>query len=178
MARVTKPCPACKGTDYPRAADGICSECQRIIAWAKMRQADDAKKNGEEISVMTKEVHYALPRYFTKHGSVSSLVTEKLSKALHTLIMTMARKGGSYQATIQVPEWPKGSEGSSIYDWKMPVIMRKDQAEAVNDLDKAFREFVAAVSEAGYEEGRNLLMSIASGKISMAELNEQHIRKD
>lgn len=177
MARVTKPCPACKGTDYPRAADGICSECQRTIAWAKMRQADDAKKNGEEISVMTKEVHYALPRYFTKHGSVSSHVTEKLSKALHALIMTMARKGGSHQAEMHVPEWPKDREHYGIHDWRMPVVMRKDQAEAVNALDKAFREFTEAVSEESYEEGRNLLLSIAGGKISMDELNKEHTKK-
>ncbi len=175
MGRVTKPCPACKGTEYPRSADGICSECERIIRWAKMRQEDDAKKNGEEISVMTKEVHYALPRYFAGHGRVPHAIEEKLSRALHVLIMTMARKGGSHNASLQVPEWPKGRDGS--WEWKVPMIMRKDQAEAINALDKAFREFIASLSDESYEEGRNLLLSIAAGKLSMDELNNEHTKK-
>lgn len=175
MARVTKPCPACRGTTYPRAVDGICSECQRIIAWAKMRQADDEKKNGEEISVVTKEVHYALPRYHYEHGHIEHDIDDCLSKAMHALIMTMARKGGAYNATEWVP--PEDAYGSRRHELRAYMVMRKDQAEAVNALDKAFRAFVAAVSEAGYEEGRNLLLSIAAGKISMDELNSEHVRK-
>lgn len=175
MARVTKPCPACKSTEYPRDKDGICSECERIIAWAKMRQADDAKKNGEEISVMTKERHYALPRYNYEHGHIKGDTEEKVSKALHTLLMTMMRRGGDHNIDLYVPAAIKKSY--SPYEWRIPMIIRKDQAEAVNALDDAFREFVAAVSQAGYEEGRNLLLSIAGGKISMDELNNEHIPK-
>ena len=175
MARVTKPCPACKSTDYPRPADGVCQECQRIIAWAKMRQADDAKKNSEEVSVMTKERHYALPRYNYEHGRIDGDIEEKVSEALHALIMTMARKGGDHDSDFYVPAGIKKSY--SPYEWRIPMIMRKDQAAAVNALDDSFREFVAAVSQAGYEEGRNLLLSIAGGKISMDELNNEHIPK-
>lgn len=178
MARVTKPCPACKTTEYPRAADGICSECERTIAWAKMRREDDAKKNGEEISVVTKEVHYALPRYFVSHGRVQDNTDQLLSRALHALIMTMVRKGGRHDATMRVPEPPKDNMGNSIHDWKMYVVMRKDQAEAVNALDKAMREFTTELADDAYNEGRNLLLSIASGDMSINELNEKHTKKD
>jgi len=175
MARVTKPCPACKSTKYPRDKDGICTECEHIIAWAKMRQADDTKKNGEEVSITTKEMPYAMPRYNYKHGDVNGGIEEKVPKAMHTLIMTMARKGGDYNNNFYVPAWIKTTYNP--YEHKIPMIMRKDQAEAVNALDDAFREFVAAVSQAGYEEGRNLLLSIAGGKISMDEINNEHTKK-
>ncbi len=46
------------------------------------------------------------------------------------------------------------------------------------ELEEAMREYIAAVGAESYEAGRNLLLSIAGGKISMDELNNEHTKKD
>jgi hypothetical protein len=62
MARVTKPCPECGGTDSIRdTPTSICRRCKNLIAFAIQRQADDAKKDRKEVLVRTRERAYALP---------------------------------------------------------------------------------------------------------------------
>jgi hypothetical protein len=75
---------------------------------------------------------------------------------------------------IKVPTIPKGDRN---HDWVTYVYMRRDQALAMVELEEAMRAYIIAGAEASYEEGRNLLLSIAGGKISMDELNNEHTKK-
>jgi hypothetical protein len=175
MARVTKPCPSCKGTTYPRDVDGVCSECERLIRYAKRKHAEE-QADADMIDVETKEVHYAIPYYGTAHASVPSNVRDPLTKAMHALIMTTSHSGGSQGGPL-VPEYPKGKEHYGIHEWKTYRRMKRTTAEAVNALDKALRDVLEFVDADAYENGRNLLMQIASGSISMNELNEKHTEK-
>lgn len=174
MARVTKPCPSCKTTEYPRAADGICSECERKIRFAEKKYAED-QADADMIDVNTKEVYYALPGYYgLSHASLPSKLHDQLKRAMHAMIMATSRSGGNVKGMC-VPEWPRTCEKS--YDWRTDRRMKRATAEAINELDKAFREVLKAVADDAYENGRNLLMQIASGSISMEELNTKHTEK-
>lgn len=176
MARVTKPCPACKSVEFPRHADGICSECERLIKFAKKKYAED-QADADMIDVETKEVFYALPGYYgLAHASIPSKYHDQLKKAIHGLIMATSHSGG-YQGGLRVPEWPKGQEGHGVHDWRLDRRMKRTTAEAVNAVDKAIREVLKFVDADAYENGRNLLMQIASGSISMEELNDKHTEK-
>jgi hypothetical protein len=185
MARVTKPCPECGGTESIRdTPTGICRRCKNLIAFALQRKEDDAKKDGKEVLVMTKERSYALPGWYVAVGeNPEHTIRERLQKALHAVIMTQARPSNidkypcpdDVEDAIEVPKIPKGHRD---HDWVIYMYMRKDQAEAVIELEEAMREYIAAVGAESYEAGRNLLLSIAAGKISMNELNNEHTKKD
>jgi hypothetical protein len=179
MAHITKPCPECGGTESVRdTSTSICQQCKNLIAFAKQRQKDDAKKNGEEVLVRTKEKSYALPSYYVTVGeSPHHSIRDRLQKALHAVIMAQARPAQyPYEAkdATDVPTIPKGDRS---HDWVTYVYMRRDQALAMIELEEAMREYITTGAAASYENGRNLLLSIAGGKISMNELNEKHTKK-
>jgi hypothetical protein len=185
MARVTKPCPECGSADSIRdTPTSICRRCKNLIAFAIQRQKDDAKKDTKEVLVRTRERAYALPGYYVTVGeNPHHSFRERLEKALHAVIMAQARPSNidkypcpdDVEGAIDVPTIPKGNRD---HDWITYVYMRRDQALAVIELEEAMREYITAGAAASYEEGRNLLLSIAGGKISMDELNHEHTKKD
>jgi hypothetical protein len=185
MAHVKKPCPECGGTDSLRdTPTSICRQCKGLIAFAKQRREDDARRDGEEVLVRTRERSYALPGYYVKVGeNADHAVRERLEKALHAVIMAQARPSniGNYPCpkdvkdAIDVPTIPKGC---SNHDWVSYRFMRRDQALALIELEEAMRAAIESAAEASYEKGQNLLISIAEGRVSMSELNEAHTKKD
>lgn len=184
MPRTHKPCPACGGTDSIRdSAKGICRKCKGLIAFAIQRQKDDALLNGKEVLIKTKERDYAIPGYYPKVTvPLPSDVTSRLKRALYTSIMAQSRPAaGGYpnealQAAVEVPSL-RGYSGSSVYEWSCLRWMRKDQAEAMVELDAAMRAVLEAATAAGYEKGQNLLLSVAAGDVSVNELNKKAIGK-
>jgi hypothetical protein len=184
MARVTKPCPECGGTESIRdTPTSICRRCQGLIAFAKQRMEDDAKKDRKEVLVMTRERSYALPGWYVDVGdNPDHTIRERLQKALHAVIMAQARPSNidkypcpdDVKDALDVPKIPKGYRS---HDWVIYMYMRRDQAQAVVELEEAMREYIIAGAAASYEKGQDLLMSIAQGRISMDKLNEAHTKK-
>lgn len=184
MARVSKPCPECGGTESIRdTPTSICRRCKNLIAFARERQEADAKLDGQDVLVFTRERAYALPGYFVKVGeSPHHNIRERLEQALHAAIMAQARPSNidkypnpdDVKDAIQVPKIP---EGHRSHDWGCYMVMRRDQALAMVELELAMREYIEATAAASYEKGQDLLISIAQGRISMEKLNEAHTRK-
>lgn len=182
MAHVTKPCPECGGTDSIRDTPiSICRRCKGLIAFALQRKKDDAKRDGEEVLVRTKERSYALPGYYVQVGAnPDHPVRERLEKALHAVIMAQSRPSniGKYPCPKDVEDAvhvPTTRKSDRDHDWITYVFMRKDQAMALVELEEAMREYIMAGAAASYEEGRNLLLSIAAGKLSMDDINKAHL---
>lgn len=173
MPRVRKPCPGCQGTDSIRkSADTVCNDCARLLQLAKDRLAEDAARDTGEITVLTKERYYALPACYPAEGSIEHDNHDRLKKALHSLIWSLSRpcREHSNEEHLEVPTWTDSSR-----DWGIYRTMRRDQAEMIVALDAAIRAAVDDVSASAYEKGRNLLMSIAEGRVSMDEMNERSI---
>lgn len=184
MSRVSKPCPECGGTESIRnTPTDICRRCKNLIAFAKQRMEDDAKKDRKEVLICTKERSYALPGYYVKVGeNADRAVRERLEKALHAVIMVQARPSNidkypcpdDVEDAIRVPTQPNGDRS---HDWITYMYMRRDQALALIELEEAMRAAIESTAEASYEKGQDLLISIAQGRISMDKLNEAHTKK-
>lgn len=183
MSRVKKPCPACKTTDYYREdADSICCKCLRILQHAKEQMERDAKIDKTEVFVSTCERSYALPNWYhlSEQSRPSTTTNDKMQKAFFKLISGQVIRDIPGNVHVEnedllcVPPEQKGHRR----EWQRRVVMSKATAESINELDTAIREALVEVAEGAYEKGQSLLLGIASGDVSMSDLNKATIGKN
>ena len=167
---VKKPCAGCGETPrYGREIDKVCADCERLIREATEAREKAAKKGGSLVR---------LPRYFPSY-SVSHERARYWSG--HDGI------AGPFKAVVEAL-----AKASSSPHAKDPVIllqgeecnysgdlfeMSKEAVEAIRLLDKRIKEAISEALAAGYEAGQNLLASLASGELSIKELNDSTIKE-
>lgn len=173
MARVTKPCPACKTTDHRRdGADEVCSECKRLLAFAKaeLKRREGLSKDNAEI-VRAPERDYAIDGFYSR--GVHSDVSDGVKKAMHALIMSVTDPVSSAEG---FPDWEakiRVLPSSKTRDWLKCYRIKKSTATAIIELDTAIRKLQKAAETGAYEDGHNLLIGLASGEMSVKEFNEE-----
>ncbi len=179
MTRIKKPCPGCKLTMHHRpSVDDVCVQCQeRLKTAVEIEEFKAANKGAGNVVVQTVERHYALPNLHHYCQDLGSENSTKLTEAFHELItINIEQKLADNYAKkpdLFVPPYEKNER----LDWAITAVMPKRQAVAINALWKAICEVLGNVSEQAHDRGRNLLLGVATGDITVNALNEATSRK-
>lgn len=71
--------------------------------------------------------------------------------------------------------WPgviDRNNSSDYSDWRRVVHMKPKDREVIQALDQVLRDTMAGAYAAGKRDGRNLLLGLASGEVSVGGFNE------
>lgn len=185
MAHVTKPCPACKTTDHIRdSATDICRHCKKEFEFARVCRQRDAKIESEkgDVEVVTISTYYGISGYYHHpQGALNHVAQERLQKAIFQILLMLGHNRiendypGDLKKRFTVPKL--GNRDRAWEYYRSVQTMQKTHADAFNELDEAIRDAIKVMADEAYENGRNLLLSIAGGHVSMNELNEKHTKK-
>lgn len=166
-----KPCPGCGSTRY-RLVKDVCDDCKATLRVGRtVTQEEQTKAEAVKLYRLTKE----WPSFYAPNGG------DELRHAFEALARVVMRPVRSKKDPLDqdVEELPPtcdlvhyfstNPEGSSVWTSSRRV------AAAITKLDLAVRKALAACKELGEQDGSNLLLQIASGKISVNDLTEASI---
>lgn len=183
-----EPCHCCGGTLHQRPKDSICSDCKKLVADAQaMRDAVDAQAaSGEAMPFYTHERDYALP-HIPNVGSNDGLkqAFHKLSELVSTPTTErppMVRDPGKFaRPTDKITEdkwflW--ASNNLRSHDWTCQRTFNPAVADAIRTLFLATRDATDKAYKEGHRDGRDLLMQLAAGEITMDKLNDTALRRE
>lgn len=165
----TKPCHGC-GSTLPHWSDQVCDQCATAIKGYNTIMAERAAA-GDMVEMIAKERSYALPHMFKCPDDQRKEIQEsilKLTNALSTPAVGVWTSGKAHIFDF------KGQYGSS--DFSTVVRIRPEHAQALGTLYEAMRQGFELAYQSGYGDGRNLLMGLASGKITSDEFNDKAAR--
>jgi hypothetical protein len=168
-----KPCPACGRPMGHRPKDGVCRRCQNLLQRAILAILEDVTKTGE-VALKVKSYGYREGDYSI--GMRFDGPRYSLEEWFQKLVLLVSRPAEDVEE-----EWlthgrilPSAAGHSSDYrgPWRLfvPAV-----AEALEKLDQAIRAALIDASATGRERGANILASLASGEITVDELNRQTI---
>jgi len=184
-----KPCPGCGQVDRSRKADEVCSACSAAIqGWDKHVESLRVQATAGECEfVRLSEMPYAWPSFYFGGGPRCHLpgfddMREKLTDVLHNLSHRMCEPipGNTYLGqTSQLIEKPEYDFPMSdgMHGW-FSIVARvsKTDLKLLRDLWFTTAEFAHLCFLAGREDGRNLLLEIASGEISPQEFAQADVK--
>lgn len=170
-SRVKKPCAGCGETPmYGREKDKVCADCHRLIEEAKKARESASKQKGRFVQIPMHFPTYSA-RYQRSHYYESS---DGVGNALGQVIRALATPSSAPRGDA-VERLFEGNEGSYSYQGDVYEV-GKDAVKAIRLLHERLEAAVEGALRAGYDEGQNFLMSLASGEISVKEFNESTIQ--
>ncbi len=180
MTRIKKPCPGCKLTMYHRpSVDDVCVQCaKRLKTAVEIEEFKAANKGSGNVVVQTVERDYALPNLHHYCQDLRSESAAEIKHAFHELIMINVEQHLTDNYAKKPDMFvPPPIEQNARLDWAITAVMPKRQAVAINALWKAVCQVLGNVSEQAHDRGRNLLLGVATGDITVNALNEATSRK-
>lgn len=181
MSRTKKPCPGCGEVNRYRPAAEVCHTCQEHIKLGKQAIAE-AKKTGPG-NVWVRGYH-GTP--YVHRGSIGwrgDPDCRDIGKALGKVFKSIAVPSQGRDTAVD--------EDVFTLDVKIAARMRIDQGnnwhqpdfqvpaeflDAIRELYVDLCHVTAHAYEEGKQDGRNILDGLASGEISVRELNEETAR--
>jgi|SRR5215217_355739 len=165
------PCHGC-GSTFGRPKDGLCQDCQAALSEAQ-KMAKERKAAAERGTgvVRAREVAYALP--YLMHEPREKDETKTIRGALLVLSNAVSTPVLGYPGSEVKDLWPGQRESSWATYRHMDPLLAKKFADLFTAIAKGMDH---AYSE-GAENGRNLLMGLASGKITNDEFNTTAARQ-
>lgn len=161
------PCHGC-GSTFGRPKDGLCQDCSQVLREAKAAQAARAEALSRSTGVYrTTQRGYAMP--YVQHDSDSKIRNPLLEI--------------SKRLSVHVP-WNSAHDpqplwlGKQRYDFEEYREFEAGTAELLRQLWAAIQAALNNAHADGAESGRNLLMGLASGKITNDEFNTTAARMD
>lgn len=166
------PCPGCGSTGL-RKKDRVCQACAD-----KLEHFDDlekaAKERGEIKPFVLKERAYALP--YLHHIKDDKELKEKFWN-LSMLLSTPTKEHAPYDERNPLQWWVfKPTNSMSGYDWKITRLMDAAVATTMSEIYSGVAKGLHEAHAKGFAEGRNLLMSLASGNLTTDEFNDRAAR--
>jgi hypothetical protein len=183
MGRITKPCPACKTTTYRREADGICTECERLIWEAKQNREALAKAQAESGMEKLYQEPWFWPHF---HRPGRTCMVDPDFDRLNQIFTEMMQAAGRIEVTgernwdAQRTTWHhaktfeqaaalvKGRDGIRHAIWLKPEF-----AKLLAELDHLIRRLVKSCYQVGLKEGQSLLVGLAAGTMSLTKFDEE-----
>jgi len=141
-------CPGC-GDKIEWPARSICSEC--------LKKLDLAERIQKEESTARRNVE------ISKYRVLGPGSTQDEERAIGPILDLLGDVSGSEKV---------GRSDNTVW-----VEVTEKQAEAFNDFASKLKALYKAARAAGYAEGRNLLLGLASGKLTTDELDRHEIEK-
>jgi hypothetical protein len=182
---VKGPCHGC-GQGENHEKDQVCHRCKRLLAIAResLEQAARAEAEGTLKPFTWVGVAWAMPGYYGM-----GVDGRQVQQAMFGIVAALSRlmpegtSQGEYpggDSSQPFDYWPAVIQGGrdDYRDWRRVVQMRPVDQAAVQALDTAMREAIGAAYDAGKKAGRNLLMGLASGEVSVGKFNAATVAAD
>lgn len=180
----------CCGADagpYGRRKGTICDACKQLIQDGKALRDQVARAKGDgALAVFTfHERDYAMVGYYglgvpdvDRDGKRRDMQRE-LQAAMFALVHAVATPAPATTPSSQPSKpsdykpWPNVlSESQRDCDWRTLVLLPPATRAAIDALDQAIRETLAATYLAGKAKGRSVLQGLASGDVSVADFDD------
>lgn len=194
------PCPACKQPPKgSRAKDDICADCRRFLEAGKAladRQKADPRK-AYWLPWFMPGYHDAECDHFKKEppglerfaGRGIRDAADWLRALLPELVLAIGEEvtgteASGHRTAGARPVREAGgfvfhiarSERESAGGTRESVLLTEDQRELIRDIDRAIRITLAETAANSLEKGANLLGSLATGRITADDLDEETAR--
>ncbi len=186
MARrgyTNKECPGCKGTETRRATD-ICPTCLGLIETGRQyRERYKALKNTDGLVAVKTPDNWCKPYYQTIHSHEKA---EALSETIVKLAKTLSlpapvETSHSYRYHLenrldyQFVYFGKVEEKlfRQNFEWNEPRIFEQEILDLLNTLDQLIKDHIQFVYDQGLETGKQALIMLNAGKITLDELNSK-----
>lgn len=183
MGRGTKlPCPGCKAENTGRRSDGVCFACRKLLSAAAAQEKYDAERQvaGKKLY----QIPWFWPHIYMHGGRSGSHAGDVLSKLLVEVLVSAGERssaGDEYGSALV------GLTGDSLF----PDVKRREKsggcrgsvwvpvefADNLAALDMSIREAIDAAYESGKAEGQDLISGLASGEVSLQQLNKATIQR-
>jgi hypothetical protein len=199
--RTRKPCPGCGREVHSRSADKVCDDCARaILKWAE--HVAKIKATPDNSMVLLKgryhwypmfyfggprqhvdeldELRADLARFFEELGERLCAdvldwpdAREEKPEALFPApdVRKPLKRGENYAEMVSYPS----SKGENSYHDKTGVIDRRN-LELLRGLWDRTARFTDLAYIAGVQDGKNLLLQLATGEMSPQDFQEQDIK--
>lgn len=183
--RTRKPCPGCGVVHQYRAANGVCSDCERWIRIGQTTEATEEKQpEGTRIYALAEVDHWNPQLTPTQ---IETDIRDELGSAFWQLCWKLVKR----RTKRGKPNYafPDEIEGNLIDAEEMrhyltglhnpvQVYVKPSMAKALTRLFVAIWNAIKDAERIGRERGDNMLCRIARGEISIAQLNEMTLGED
>lgn len=184
MGRTRKPCPGCGEVCQNRAADDVCSDCRLSFdALATLRkEIDRAIDNGYAMPVKLHGAKHWQPWICSDCDEVQDLFL-KLCRAIGVRAWYRTERWGYAHSAMAIE---RDTEGLKFDQKRSGRSERPDEqylipVGAVSILPELYRAIGDLADQQylrGHQEGRDLLMSLQAGSITVDDFNNQAIKID
>lgn len=176
---IKDPCPGCAEPNKTRYRDSVCSDCKMLLAEAKTLRKDLEERAARDMAVVKVPWPYLLP-YIANckrepiQASIIDLVEAIGSRASTT--HESGNRGYTYTHETTNADIPdsepliEGQDGGSSFP--LYLIPRKAK-EALEALYSGIQAATVDAFRSGHQEGRDLLMSMHSGDITLDEMERR-----
>jgi len=181
-----KPCHGCGGTEW-RRVDEICSSCKSLLRDGELYRELE-KKHAESHEYLRVEIpdNWCKPVYYSiRHwnglgeNEVGSLLKE-LAALLVECPVKMHRwwndNGTEYESldcSVKKLVMFKRKQRFERWEHSRTVYMRRDMAIILHKLHLAIEKTMAEMCRRGEAYGKNMLVQLAKGELSVKEYNEK-----
>ena len=179
MTRFCKhPCPGCGKTDYYGLKGTLCMDCKETLKIGKnVQTARKLKVDAKTGSFLIPWAYYAFPHFSHgsghkkyKLGEFEGHAKDVYEYALYQLIGLLSEQSHQHEGPALIKYESPGHD-----DKHVPVIMRKDLAALISEIYSAVVRMTENAYREGREDGENLIGRLASGDLTIRELNKESI---
>ena len=188
--RTRKPCPGCGQVKRYRPAAEVCAECKEDLGLARTvhdRRLREASGESGKRAFRVAEPGWAHSYPYVYCGQGGSDAGERFRRAFDVLVTALAEPTvlGDVPELIDeegVTHLDRGVErlveGDRSYDQGELVLLPEAVGPALRELYAAVQGVAAEALENGCEEGRQLLVGLATGRLSVGDFNEETQQAD
>lgn len=171
---VTRPrekgtCPGCgESTSFDKGH--VCDGCAELLKLAREAQHKAEKRKGLLYSV----TQYC-PSFHAESGNGHHYVRSEVGKALGNAVMALgipapADRGDKIQQLFKRDLDDRDDTRGTILE------LGKEGADACRELYAEIQDAIQAAFDDGYQQGQNLLFQLASGEVSVKDLNDEAVK--
>lgn len=174
MRQAKKPCPNCGNYDPWRKSTEICRECKSLIRDGNcFRQ--ELKKRINLVPSFLYEAYYLNDTYYHCGGSKE---INEARKAIYDLALSISMDDPNNKGDYRKDPFMLGGNSSHTGSPANSVLVDKTALDAIIRLNNAIKKLTKSAYSKGHREGRDLLKQLASGDITINDMNEIATRKE
>ena len=184
-----------------RRADSVCADCRKLIEEALKIREETAAQHERRLYFVARNGYYEGHKTGKTFGDIHNLEIEEWIGAMrgrkgrqshpvepgYVIERCLALLASELASPLPMDSGPDGSL-ERVYEKPGPhgytgeqgqkLWLRPEHALLLRTLDVAIRQALIDRSEAGEEHGRNLLLGLASGELSIQKFNEATTKKN
>ena len=164
------PWPCCNTAANPvvgRRKEGICDHCRGLIETGEEARRQRAGA-GHRTYVWPKFQHH-WPRYYGEYQFGTPDTREELGDAMFHLVAQLTNEAHTRGRTHGLEPVLECEDTHTRYQGPVAVTTNPNTRERLNTLDKAIRKALTAAYAEGRSRGRNAMMQLAHGELSMQD---------